>query len=160
MKSYPQRLPLTDAELKTFLNEAPIARLGSLNPDGTVHLAALWFKYEDDEIIIGTQDMTNKVRNVKLNPNVTVLIDIVGPPLRGVLIYGRAKLDYENVVAKRIIIFEKYMPSENAQQLATKSASRFAPVIIRVKPTRTSSYDYAKDGMIQIGSTDCESSKL
>jgi hypothetical protein len=36
------------------------------------------------------------------------------------------------------------MPSENARQFAT--------VIIRVKPQRMSSYDYAKDGMIQIGS--------
>jgi hypothetical protein len=31
-------------------------------------------------------------------------------------------------------------------------ANNFAPVIIRVKSKRMSSYDYAKDGMIQIGS--------
>jgi len=153
MKTYPQRPPLTDTELETFLQEAPIARVGSLNPDGTVHLAALWFKYEDGEIVLGTQDITNKVRNIKQNPNVTLLIDVEGPPLRGVLIYGCAEPDYENVVEKRISIFEKYMPNENAQQLATMLASHFEPVIIRVKPTRLSSYDYAKDGMIQIGST-------
>ena len=151
MKSYPQRPPLIDDELKTFLHAARIAHLGSMNPDGTIHIAALYFKYDEGDIVFGTQDMTNKVRNIKHNPNVTVLIDIEGPPLRGVLIYGQAELDYEDVVAKRIDLFEKYMPNENAQQFAKRMASQFAPVIIRVKPKRLSSYDYAKEGWIQIG---------
>jgi len=150
MKIYPQKPPMTAKELESFLNEAPFARIGSTNPDGTVHLAALWFKYEDGEIITGTQDMTNKVRNIKNNPNVTVLIDIDGPPLKGALIYGQAKLDYENVTEKRASIFEKYMPAENAQELATTLASNFEPVVIHIKPTRISSYDYAKDGMIEL----------
>jgi hypothetical protein len=143
---------MTDDELKVYLHEAPVARLGSLNPDGTVHLSALWFKYENDEILFGTQEMTNKVRNIKGNPNVTVLVDIEGPPPKGVLVYGCAELDYEDVTDKRIDIFEKYMPREHAQHLTTELAYHFVPVIIRVKPTRISSYDYAKDGMIQIDS--------
>ena len=154
MRTYPQRPPLTDTELENFLHEAPIARVGSLNPDGTVHLAALWFTYEDGAIVFGTQDMTNKVRNIKQNPNVTVLIDVEGPPLRGVLIYGTAELDYENVIEKRIVIFEKYMPKENARQLTENLASSFKPVIVRIKPNRISSYDYAKDSLIQVGSKD------
>jgi nitroimidazol reductase NimA-like FMN-containing flavoprotein (pyridoxamine 5'-phosphate oxidase superfamily) len=151
MKLYPQKPPLTDDALITFLQEAPIARLGSLNPDGTIHIAALWFKYDNGDIVFGTQDITNKVRNIRHNPSVTVLIDSEGPPLKGVLIYGHAELDYEDVVAKRITLFEKYMPSEDARQLAAMLASNFAPVIIRVKPQQVSSYDYAKEGMIQIG---------
>ena len=145
---YPQKPPLSDDELQTFLQDAPIARLGSINPDGTIHIAALWFAYQDGDIVFGTQDITNKVRNIKDNPNVTVLIDVVGPPLKGVLIYGRAELDYEDVVAKRIAIFEKYMPSENARGLATTLADSWPPVVIRVKPRRVTSWDYAKDGWL------------
>jgi PPOX class probable F420-dependent enzyme len=156
VKLYPQKPPLTDDELRTFLNEAPIAHLGSTNPDGTVHIVALWFNYDDGDIVFGTQDMTNKIRNIKRDPNVTVLIDVEGPPLKGVLIYGHAELDYEDVMAKRIAIFEKYMPSEEAQQWATRLASDFAPVIIRVKPKRVSSYDYAKDGWVQMGSANVQ----
>jgi len=151
MKIYPQRPPMTDDELQAFLHEAPVARLGSLNPDGTVHLSALWFKYENGEILFGTQEITNKIRNLKQNPNVTVLIDIEGPPPKGVLIYGSAELVYENVEEKRVGIFEKYMPREHAEQLVKDLADHFEPVIICVKPKRTSSYDYAKEGMIQLG---------
>jgi len=154
MNIYPQRPPMTDEELEAFLQEAPIARLGSLNPDGTVHLAALWFNYKNGTLLFGTQEMTNKVRNIEQNPKVSVLIDVEGPPLRGVLIYGLAELDYEDVIEKRVTIFEKYMPGEHAHQLATDLAGHFAPVIIRIKPTRISSYDYAKDGMIQIGTSE------
>lgn len=154
MKTYPQKPPLTDAELETFLREAPIAHLGTINPDGTVHIAALWFRFDEGDVVFGTQDMTNKVRNVKLNPNVTVLVDVAEPHLRGVLIYGHAELDYEDAVSKRAAIFEKYMSTDDAQQYATRMASNFAPVIIRVKPKRLTSYDYAKDGLIQIGSED------
>jgi PPOX class probable F420-dependent enzyme len=145
---YPQKPPLTDDELQAFLMEAPIARLGTMNPDGTIHLAALWFAYQDGDVVFGTQDITNKVQNIKQNPSVTVLIDVEGPPLQGVQIHGRAELDYEDVLAKRIAIFEKYMPSENAQGLAAMLADTWAPVVIRVKPERVTSYDYAKDGWL------------
>jgi len=149
MKTYPQKPPFTQDELVAFLNEAPVARLSSMNPDGTIHIAAVYFKYDNGDILIGTQDVTHKVRNIKHNPNVTVLIDNQAPPWKGVLIYGEAELDYEDVVAKRISIFERYMPAENARKLAADLANSYTPVVIRVKPKRMTSYDYSKPGFIQ-----------
>lgn len=146
MKPYPQKPPFTQDELVAFLNEAPVARLSSLNTDGTIHIAAVYFKYDNGDILIGTQDITRKVRNIKHNPNVTVLIDNQAPPWKGVLIYGDAELDYEDVIAKRAAIFERYMPAENALKFATELASSYTPVVIRVKPRRVISYDYSKQG--------------
>jgi nitroimidazol reductase NimA-like FMN-containing flavoprotein (pyridoxamine 5'-phosphate oxidase superfamily) len=148
MKTYPQKPPFTHEELAAFLCEAPIARLCTLNPDGTIHIAAAYFKYDHGDIIIGTQDMTHKVRNIKKNPQVTVLIDNQAPPWKGVLIYGRAELDYEDVVAKRTSIFERYKTPEEARKMAEDLATKFTPVIIRVKPKCMSSYDYSKPGFI------------
>jgi hypothetical protein len=93
--------------------------------------------------------MTHKVQNIKRNANVTLLIDSPSPPWKGALIYGKAELDYEDVVTKRISIFERYMPPENARKLATGLAANYAPVVIRVKPSRLTSYDYTKQGFIQ-----------
>ena len=97
----------------------------------------------------GTQDLTRKARNTKHNPNVRLLIDNQAPPWKGILIYGEAKRDHEDVVAKRISNIERSMPVENAQKLATGLASSYAPVVIRVKPRRMTTYDYAKPGFIQ-----------
>jgi nitroimidazol reductase NimA-like FMN-containing flavoprotein (pyridoxamine 5'-phosphate oxidase superfamily) len=149
MKPYPQMPPFTQDELVAFLNEAPVARLSSLNPDGTIHIAPVYFKYDNGDILIGTQDVTRKARNIRHNPNVTLLIDNQSPPWKGILIYGEATLDYEDVVAKRILIFERYMPPENAQKLATGLANNYTPVVIRVKPKRVTSYDYSKHGFVQ-----------
>lgn len=52
MKPYHQSPPLNEEELKVFLNQALVARLGSLNPDGSIHLVPVWFKYEDGDILI------------------------------------------------------------------------------------------------------------
>ncbi|HLO31228.1 MAG TPA: pyridoxamine 5'-phosphate oxidase family protein [Anaerolineales bacterium] len=135
-------------ELVAFLNEAPVARLSSMNHDGTIHMAVAYFKYDGGEILIGTQDITHKVRNIKNNPNVTVLIDNQEYPFRGVLIYGLAVLDYEDVTAKRASIFERYMPAEDALEMASDLSSRFTCVVIRIKPKRMTSYDYSKAGII------------
>ncbi len=148
MTPYPQKPPLTQDELVAFLSEAPLARLSSMNPDGTIHMAAAYFKYDNGEILIGTQDISHKIRNIKNNPNVTVLIDNQESPFRGVLIYGVAVLDYEDVIIKRALIFERYMPAEDAQDMASDLANRFQSVVIRIKPQKVTSYDYSKPGLI------------
>ena len=149
MKVYPQKPPFTQDELTAFLNEAPIARLSSMNANGTIHIAPVYFKYDYGDIIMGTQDGTHKVRNIKRNPKVTLLIDNQTPPWKGVLIYGETVLDYADVIAKRVMIFERYVPAENARKFAEDLGSTFVPVIIRVKPTHIVSYDYSKQGFIQ-----------
>lgn len=151
MTAYPQKPPLTEDELVAFLNEAPLARLGSLNPDGTIHIASVYFKYDNGDILIGTQDVSHKIRNIKNNPNVTLLIDNQQAPFRGVLIYGVATLEYEDVIAKRVAIFSRYMSAEDAQNSASNLANQFLSVVVRIKPQKVTSYDYSKPGLLTAG---------
>lgn len=149
MKPYPQKPPFLQDELIAFLNQAPVARLGTQNPDGTIHMAAVYFKYNDGDILVGTQDVSHKIRNIKKNPQVTVLIDNQSPPWQGVLIYGEASLEYDDVITKRASIFEKYSSSpEDALARATGLVKSFVSVVIRIKPRRIISYDYTKEGFI------------
>jgi general stress protein 26 len=74
-RNYPQVPPMTRQEVNDFLNQAPIARLCSHNPDGTIHIAPLVFKYDNGEILLGTQKISRKVRNIQQNDAVSVLID-------------------------------------------------------------------------------------
>jgi PPOX class probable F420-dependent enzyme len=148
MTVYPQKPPLSQEELVAFLNEAPLARLSSLNPDGTIHIASVYFKYDDGDILIGTQVISHKIRNIKKNPNVTVLIDNQQAPFRGVLIYGVATLEYEDVIAKRASIFSRYMSAEDAQNSATNLANQFESVVVRIQPQKVISYDYTKAGLL------------
>ena len=105
-------------EIEIFLSRPLIARLGTINEDGTIHIAPIYFKYEKGEFILGTQNVSRRVRNIKRNPKVTLLIDDTNPPYKAVLVYGKAVLDYDNVVQKRIAIFEKFDTKAEAIQTA------------------------------------------
>jgi nitroimidazol reductase NimA-like FMN-containing flavoprotein (pyridoxamine 5'-phosphate oxidase superfamily) len=144
LNGYPQMPPLTQEEIETFLLQPIIARLGTINEDGTIHLAPVIFKYANGEFIIGTQNANRRVRNIKRYPKVTLLIDEPNPPFKGVLIYGQAELDYSEVLRKRIVILEKYNSKEQAVQMAEGLCAKWASVILHIKPDRMVSYDYSK----------------
>lgn len=138
---------MTDEDLVSLFEQALFARLGTINEDGTIHIAPVYFKYEDGQILIATQDPSRKVRNIKRNNAVSVLIDIVDVPFRGALIYGTAELDYEDIIPKRIAIFERrpWEPSrEDAEEYARRLSGKWKCVIVRITPQRVASFDYSK----------------
>jgi nitroimidazol reductase NimA-like FMN-containing flavoprotein (pyridoxamine 5'-phosphate oxidase superfamily) len=137
--------PLTQQELDSFLEQTPVVTLCTQNSDGTIHAAPVWFRCERGEMLLGTQQDTRRIKSIKKNPNVTLVVDVDQPPYKGVIVYGKAKLDYDNVIPKRVSIFEKYMPKANAEKLANGLATMRKGVLIRVKPSKIISYDYAKD---------------
>lgn len=146
VRPYPQAPPLTEEEVVSLLEVAPIARLATHNPDGTIHVVPVWFRYVDGAILLGTQAITRKVKNIERDPNVTVLVDDTEMPAKGAMIYGSATLDTEDLVAERVEIFEQFMPHEAAQGMASSLAAQFEPAVIRVVPQKIVSWDYSKPG--------------
>ena len=141
---YPQAHPMSSEELDSFLARPLIAKLCTHNRDGTIHIVPIWFRYENGEILFGTQEITRKVRNIKRDNRVTVLVDTTEPKLAGVIVSGTAQLDYDDVIPTRTFIFEKYMEPEGASGLAARLAGNWKPVVIRVKPEQVISFDYRK----------------
>lgn len=142
--SYPQAPAMTPKELASFYDEALFARLGTFNQDGSIHITPVFFKYQDGQILIATQEPSRKIRNIKHQNNVTILIDISEVPFRGALIYGNAELDYEDVLSKRVAIFERTRSREEAETYAHRLIDRWKSVIVRVTPLHVVSYDYSK----------------
>ena len=143
---YPQMPPFQPEEIPVFLERPILARLGTLNKDGTIHLTPIYFNYVDGDFLLGTQAMSRRVRNIQRNPRVSLLIDDRNP-LGAVLVYGTATLEYENVLPRRIAILERYNPHDYAVEFAEWLCSTYKSVIIRVKPERMVSFDYTKDSI-------------
>jgi general stress protein 26 len=93
---------------------------------------------------MATQDPSRKIRNIKRNNNVTVLIDTTEVPFKGALVYGTAELDYEDVISKRMAIFERRLSREEAEIYAKRLSGKWQCVIIRITPTHIASFDYSK----------------
>lgn len=145
--AYPQAPAMTDDEIISFFEKVVFARLGTLNEDGTVHIAPVYFIYQDGQIIMATQEPSRKIRNIKRNNNVSVLIDTTEIPFRGVLVYGKAELDYEDIICKRIAIFKRRpwaSSRDEGEAYARKLSDKWDCVIIRVTPEHIASFDYSK----------------
>jgi PPOX class probable F420-dependent enzyme len=144
MSVYPQARPFIPDDIAQFLAQPLVAKLSTHNPDGTIHTVPIWFRYHEGEFLFGTQDITQKVQNIRRDNRVTVLIETTDPNLKAVMAYGTATLDYADVIAKRRLIFEKYMPAADAAALAARLADQWKPVIVRVRPERMVTFDYAQ----------------
>lgn len=141
---YPQLPAMTEEELVSFFDQEQFARLGTFNEDGTIHIAPIFFKYVDGKILMATQEPSRKIRNIKRDKNVTVLIDNTTVPFKGALIYGTAELDYEDVICKRIEIFKRRLSQEEAETYARRLSGKWKCVIVRITPIHIASFDYSK----------------
>jgi general stress protein 26 len=69
---YPQLPAMSGEELEAFFEKAQFARLGTINEDGSIHMASIFFKYDQGQILMATQEPSRKIRNIKRNNHVSV----------------------------------------------------------------------------------------
>lgn len=148
VERYPQVPPMSGDELDAFLSEPHVARLSTINPDGTPHTLPIWYEWSGGEIVVSTQRIQRKVRNIERDPRVTVLIDSSTMPYRGAMIQGEAVIESEGAVGRRVSIFERYFGDRDAATAyAAALAEKWDPVIVRIVPTRIISFDYTKGSL-------------
>jgi len=142
---YTQAPHLTKEEIETFLKDAKTARLCSFNENGTIHAVPLWFKYDNERIVIASPEHSRKTRNIIRNPNVTLLVDVLEPQIRGVIVYGKATVYTDDWTEELLTLTSKYMSKKEAEkwnQALTRLANWARITII---PEHMASFDYEKD---------------
>jgi PPOX class probable F420-dependent enzyme len=82
-----------DPTLQQFLQGRYIATLGTENPDGTIHLTAVWYLFEAGCLFVATSSKSRKARNVAARPKVSLMVDARKPGAeRGVTAAGNAEV--------------------------------------------------------------------
>jgi PPOX class probable F420-dependent enzyme len=70
-----------------------IAALGTENADGSIHLTAVWYLFEDGCLSVATSSRSRKARNVAARPQAALMVDLRQPGSeRGVNAAGAAEL--------------------------------------------------------------------
>jgi len=144
-----QAPPLTSEEIESMLKENRIARVCTHNKDGTIHAMPVAYRYLNGQILIISIAKSRKNRNIERNNDVTVLIDTPNP-LRGILIYGKAEIDYDNVFEQAVSVLEgavemRGMPKEKVQRITQAYLHAFKSVIVKITPKHITTFDYTKD---------------
>jgi PPOX class probable F420-dependent enzyme len=84
----------TAAEIADVLSQRLVATLGTLNPDGSVHLAYALFEHSGGRLYLETSSQTRKARNVERTGQASVAVQGVAPTGRSLMvsIEGSARL--------------------------------------------------------------------
>ena len=108
---------LSDELVKQLLEGRYIASFATHNPDGSLHVVAVWFWFDGKDIYVATSSRSHKARNLQVNPQVAVMIDARDPAASyGVSVAGTAQaLTGEAARRCNAEIHRKYL-SQNALQ--------------------------------------------
>jgi len=115
-----------------------IASLGTLNDDGSVHLTAVWYLYEDGSFFAATSSRSRKARNLAARPRATLMVESRKPGSeRGVTTSGPVEIiPGEKALQLNARIYRRYL---SAAALADPQVgpvfAQFDDITVKLKPT-------------------------
>ena len=138
--------PLTTQEAHEFLDSKPgWVALTTIGPDGFPHTVPLGYFRLGDEILMGVRNHTLKLRNIRHNPNVSLLLESgrTMADIKGLMVQGTATVHSEPA---EILHYSR----EAARLRGTPEAElptepRPGAAYIRVTPHKIRSWDYSAD---------------
>jgi PPOX class probable F420-dependent enzyme len=130
----------TDEEREAFLNEANVAVLATVGPDGGAQAAPVWYLYEDGVFIINTDNGSQKHRNVERNPEVTLVVDRRVMPPYAVMARGRAEIGPPFSSEQRMRLYTRYLGEEMARRFLEMRSGEDA-VSLHLRPRRLIEFD-------------------
>lgn len=84
---------LTIDEMQAFLQErGHLARIATINADGSPSVVPVWFVFENGEILITPRKYSAFYANIRRDPRVAITIDEESGRYRKVLVEGRAEV--------------------------------------------------------------------
>ncbi|HEX4380486.1 MAG TPA: pyridoxamine 5'-phosphate oxidase family protein [Candidatus Acidoferrum sp.] len=135
-----------DPASRELLQRRLIATLGTSNADGSIHLTAVWFLFENDSLFVATSSKTKKARNIVARPKVSLMIDMRKPGSeRGVTIGGHAELlsgDSSKEINRRI--HSRYLSAAAMADPGIEPVfASFDDCTIRISPDSSFTWDMA-----------------
>ena len=142
---------MTDEEVDALLHERQSMSVGTIGPDGSIHLVAMWYGFIDGAPAFETYAKSQKVLNLRRDPRITVLVETGDQydVLRGVELVGKGEIleDEESVMTVARSVVERYFPIENETDLdAVAAGLANKRVAVKVNVERTVSWDHSKLG--------------
>jgi general stress protein 26 len=106
---------LTDALVRQLLEGRYIAALATENPDGSLHVVAVWYWFDGDHAFVATSSRSRKVKNVLAKQKASLMIDTRTPPvICGTSLAGTARVLTGDAAKKTIAAIHRKYLSESA----------------------------------------------
>lgn len=109
---------LTAQEIDAYLAGPHVAHLATIRPDGSPHLAPVWYQWQDGKIAVVSGATAVKTRNIRANPKVSLAVATDEWPYQYVILEGDAAVSSDNLRDIVRSIFTRYEGAERGQQEA------------------------------------------
>jgi general stress protein 26 len=134
------RVNLREKGVDNFLTRGKpkLLRLAVASVKGgcTPHISSVWYLWYKGYFWITTSEDRLKVKAIRENPKVALMIDTDMPPYKGVIVEGSAKLTKEDVEKITLAIVKRYVP-QNRVERQFESLMRYPRILINVKPKKS-----------------------
>ncbi len=146
-KSASAEVTKTKKWIEAYLGKRLIARLATKGRDGFPQVTPVWFIWEKGRMYICTNKDTVKVKNIRADPRVAVLLDSAVQSLHvwGVQLRGEASfLSPRKSLEFNHRIHEKYLGKETLSDPKVRSYFSRDDITIVVRPNSSFSWDTRK----------------
>lgn len=129
---------MTPEQTDAFLRETRIAKLATLNSDGSPTVVPVWFDWDGATATIFTERKSPKVKRILADPRVALSVEEgVGVAEAWATIEGTAAIEDEGgfALAQRLAP-RYYTPEKSAAALAQWGRVADSWVVLRITPTR------------------------
>ncbi len=120
-------------EVLELLERPEFAVLSTAEPDGSAHLSVMWVARDGDDLLMATKAGRRKVRNIRRDPRVTVLLHDRVRPARYAEIRGTARITDEDAYALVDELARRYTGAAHVVAGPAREAGR---VVLRITPSR------------------------
>src|SRR5262245_43841560 len=131
---------LDDARIQTFLATKEVVVLATLQADGGPLAMPMWFLHGRETLAMISVADTQKVRNLRRDPRVSVVAEaVVGGEVRGVIVQGRVEFLSDGAERRALIerFHEKYGGLRRLWAGMAMPANR---VMFKIVPSRVRSW--------------------
>ena len=120
-------------QARRLLDGSNLAVLATVNPDGSPQTSAVWVGRDGGDVLISSTAGLRKIRNLKADPRVSLIVIDAGDPLRYAEIRGTATItnDVDRAVAQALAT--KYEGPEAAVEYA-ELPPEVRRVVVRISP--------------------------
>jgi PPOX class probable F420-dependent enzyme len=147
----PDAIVMTDDEVDAFLTEQRNATVGTLGPQGRIHLVGMWYAWFDGHVWLETKPRSQKVVNLRRDPRMSFLVEAghTYDQLRGVALEGDGVVVDDAELLERVClqVFERYQGPYTEDLRPVLDVMMHRRVVVRLDITRTRSWDHRKLGL-------------
>lgn len=127
---------LTTEEVEQFLAQPRTAQLVTIRPNGTPHVAPVWFLWDEGRVLVMADSGAVKIRNIRRNPAVALCVCTPDHPYEFVTVEGQASEQAEGLedMVRRTCVH--YEGPERGAEFATQLLGEERLSLIEISPDR------------------------